>query len=210
LFFCFSMPIGIPRVGFMLIGDEEAFWVDLYNRLYRDRILFLGADLDDELANQLIGLIQFLTIEDPTLDLNMFINSMGGSLVSGLGVFDTMRYMKSRMFTICIGTASSTASFLLCAGDRRFCFEHARMMIHQPQGGLRGQSLDLNEEATQVDIVRFRVCSLYSRITGNSRLLISDDMDRDCFMSPEESIDYGLIDNVLKSVEELEVFRQTY
>jgi ATP-dependent Clp protease, protease subunit len=197
------MPLGVPRVPFELFGEEQAFWVDLYNRLYRDRLLFLGADLDDELSNQLVGLIQYLHRENPKMDLTMYINSMGGSLIAGLSIFDMIRSIKARMFTVCIGYASSTASFLLCSGDVRFCFPNSVMMIHQPIGGISGQSRDLDVESHQVDILRYRVSCIYSKITGNKRSLIADDMDRDCFMSPEESIDYGLIDKVLKEIKEL-------
>ena len=134
------MPIGIPRVPYRLPGESHAQWVDLYNRLYRDRVLFLGSDLDDELANQMIGILAYLNIENPNERIFLYINSMGGAVMAGVGVFDTMQYVQPPVSTICIGLAASMASFVLAGGDRgnRVILPHGRVMLHQPAAGAEG------------------------------------------------------------------------
>lgn len=130
------MPIGVPKVEYRLPGEPEADWLDLYNCLYRERMLFLCQDLGDEVANQLISLMLYLNTEDPSLPFFMYINSLGGSVTCGIGVFDIMRYLHSGITTICMGTASSMASFVLAGGTygRRLSLPHGRIMIHQPEG----------------------------------------------------------------------------
>jgi len=147
--------------------------------------------------------MQFLNQENPLLDQHLYINSMGGSLLSGLAVYDTMRSIAPRMFTTCIGHASSMASFLLCSADYRFALKNSQMMIHQPATGLEGQALDIGLESGQVTILRTKVCGIYSKVTGQSKFLINDDMDRDAFMSAPESVKYGLIDSVIDNTIDL-------
>ena len=192
------MPIGVPKVGFLLNGEEDAHWVDLYNRLYRDRILFMGSNLDDELANQLIGIMQYLYRENPRIEQNLYINSMGGGLLAGLAIFDNMRTISPKIIATCVGHASSMASCILCASDVRLALRHSQMMIHQPSTGLEGQALDINLESNQVAILRTKVCIFYSRMTGKNKCIITEDMDRDAFMSAKKSKEYGLIDQIIK------------
>ena len=136
------MPIGVPKVPFRLPGEPSAQWVDLYNRLYRERVLFLCQELDDELANQLVGIMVFLTAEDNSKGLYIYINSPGGSVTSGIAVYDGMNYATIDITTICVGTAASMASFVLAGGEKgkRIALPHSRIMIHQPEGGNQGQA----------------------------------------------------------------------
>nr|YP_010733664.1 clp protease proteolytic subunit [Gayralia brasiliensis]YP_010733738.1 clp protease proteolytic subunit [Monostroma nitidum]WEG92935.1 clp protease proteolytic subunit [Gayralia brasiliensis]WEG93009.1 clp protease proteolytic subunit [Monostroma nitidum] len=201
------MPIGVPKVPYRLPGDESAQWVDLYNRLYRERILFLCQDLDDELANQLIGIMLYLNAEDKSKGIYVYINSPGGSVTCGVGVFDAMNYIKSDVTTICVGTAASMASFVLAGGrkNKRLALPHSRIMIHQPEGGSQGQASVVLSESEEVLRIRDQVAQIYSQRTGQTISRISRDMNRDQFMSAREAKDYGLVDHIASSVnQELE------
>ena len=136
------MPIGVPKVPYRLPGDESAQWLDLYNRLYRERVLFLCQALDDELANQLIGIMLYLNAEESSKEVYVYINSPGGSVTCGVGVSDAMNYIKSDVTTMCVGTSASMASFVLTGGTRgkRLALPNSRIMIHQPEGGSQGQA----------------------------------------------------------------------
>jgi len=192
------MPIGVPKVPFRLPGDSSAQWVDLYNRLYRERVLFLCQELEDELSNQLIGIMLYLNAEESTKGIYIYINSPGGSVTCGIAVYDAMHYIDSNVTTICVGTAASMASFILAGGDRgkRIALPNARIMIHQPEGGSQGQASEVLSESEEVMRIRRQVGRVYAERTGQPLSRISRDMDRDQFMSAREAKDYGLVDQV--------------
>ncbi len=201
------MPIGIPRVAYRLPGEPSAQWVDLYNRMYRDRVLFLGSDLDDELGNQIIGILSYLNIENPHDRIFLYINSMGGAVMCGLGVFDAIQYVEPPVSTICIGVAASMASFVLCGGQRgnRICLPHSRVMLHQPSAGSEGQSTDILSDINEVRRLRMCVCELYADITKMPVEMISSDLNRDNFYTPDQAKAYGIVDNVITHFSELNV-----
>lgn len=192
------MPIGVPKVPFRLPGEPDAQWVDLYNRLYRERVLFLCQDLNDELANQLIGVMLYLNAEESSKDLYIYINSPGGSVTCGIAVYDILNYIQVEVITLCVGTAASMASFILTGGSRgkRIAFPHSRIMIHQPEGGSQGQASEIVSESEEVVRIRRQVGKIYSSRTGQSLARISKDMDRDQFMSAREAKEYGLVDHL--------------
>ena len=192
------MPIGVPKVAYRLPGEPAPQWIDLYNRLYRERVLFLGSDLDDELANQLVGIMLYLSAEDESKRLYIYINSPGGSVTCGIAVYDAMQHVSADVTTICVGIAASMASFVLAGGERghRLALAHARIMIHQPQGGSQGQASEVTAEAEEVMRIRRQVGQIYAERTGQSLTTIARDMDRDRFMSGREAKVYGLVDQV--------------
>nr|YP_009472707.1 clp protease proteolytic subunit [Codium arenicola]ARO74369.1 clp protease proteolytic subunit [Codium arenicola] len=192
------MPIGVPKVPFRLPGEPSAQWIDLYNRLYRERVLFLCQDLDDELANQLIGIMLYLNAEEKTKDLYLYINSPGGSVTCGIAVYDIMNYIKSDVITLCVGTAASMASFILVGGTigKRIAFPHSRIMIHQPEGGSQGQASEVLSESEEISRIRRQIGQIYAERTKQSLSQISRDLDRDQFLSASESKLYGLIDHL--------------
>ena len=198
------MPIGVPKVEYRLPGEPEADWIDLYNCLYRERMLFLCQDLGDEVANQLISLMLYLNAEDPSQPFFMYINSLGGSVTCGIGVYDIMRYLESGITTICMGTASSMASFVLAGGTygRRLSLPHGRIMIHQPEGGSDGQASEILSESSEVNRIRQQIGLIYANRTQQSIERIARDMDRDQFMSADEAKSYGLIDFVARTATE--------
>jgi ATP-dependent Clp protease, protease subunit len=199
------MPIGVPKVPYRLPGDEDAQWVDLYNRLYRERVLFLCHDLEDELANQLIGIIIYLSAEDETFDMFLYINSPGGSALCGIGVYDAINYAEAKVFTICAGTAASMASFVLAGGERgdRIALPHARVMMHQPEGGNKGQAIEIYSEVDEVRRIRRQIGLLYSERTGQPVNKVSLDLDRDVFLSAYGAKNYGIVDKVVVNITEL-------
>jgi ATP-dependent Clp protease, protease subunit len=192
------MPIGVPKVPFRLPGEPSAQWVDLFNRLYRERLLFLCQDLDDEVSNQLIGIMLYLNAEEKFKDIYIFINSLGGSVTCGIAVYDVMNFVEADVSTICVGTAASMASFVLAGGQRgkRVALPHSRIMIHQPEGGGQGQASEVLSESEEVMRLRRQVGRIYAERTNQSLNRISRDMDRDQFMSAREAKDYGLVDQV--------------
>lgn len=198
------MPIGVPKVEYRLPGEPEADWIDLYNCLYRERMLFLCQDLGDEVANQLISLMLYLNAEDPSQPFFMYINSLGGSVTCGIGVYDIMRYLESGITTICMGTASSMASFVLAGGTygRRLSLPNGRIMIHQPEGGSDGQASEILSESSEVSRIRRQIGLIYATRTQQSIERIARDMDRDQFMSADEAKSYGLIDFVARTSNE--------
>lgn len=191
------MPLGVPKVPYRLPGEPAPQWVDLFNRMYRERLLFMGQALDDELSNQLIGIMLFLNAEDPNKGFFMYINSPGGAVVCGLGVYDMVQLM-ANMTTICIGVAASMASLVLTGGTRgqRLALPHARVMIHQPEGGSRGQASEVIYENGQVERLRNQIIDLYAERTGQSRETITLDLNRDLFMTARQARAYGLVDAV--------------
>ncbi|BAC08624.1 ATP-dependent Clp protease proteolytic subunit [Thermosynechococcus vestitus] len=194
------MPIGVPKVPYRLPGEPYTQWIDIYNRLYRERIIFLGKEVDDEIANQIVAVMLYLDSEDPGKDIMLYINSPGGSVTAGMAIYDTMQHIKSDVVTICVGLAASMGSFLLAAGTKgkRLALPHSRIMIHQPSGGTRGQATDIEIEAREILRVRRQLNELYAYHTGQPLEKIERDMDRDFFMSAEEAKNYGLIDRVIE------------
>ena len=192
------MPIGVPKVPFRMPGEPTAQWVDLFNRLSRDRVLFLCSELKDELANQLIGIMLFLNAEEEKKEIYLYINSPGGSITCGIAVYDSMNFIDADVTTICVGTAASVASFVLAGGSigKRIAFPNSRIMIHQPEGGSQGQASEIVFEASEVSRIRREVAKAYAERTGQNLARISRDMDRDQYMSAREAKDYGLVDQV--------------
>ena len=193
------MPIGVPKVPYKMPGGYDTQWINIYDRLYRERIIFLGRDVDDEIANQIIAVMLYLDSEDAGKDIILYINSPGGSVSAGMAIFDTMQHIKSDVVTICVGLAASMGSFLLAAGakGKRLALPHSRIMIHQPSGGTRGQATDIQIEAKEILRLRHQLNGIYAKNTGKPIEKIEKDMDRDYFMSAEEAKEYGLIDRVI-------------
>ena len=194
------MPIGIPKVPYQLPGSPYSDWIDIYNRLYRERIIFLGKEVDDEITNQIIAVMLYLDSEDNNKDIYLYINSPGGSVTAGMAIYDTMQHIKSDVVTICVGLAASMGSFLLMAGKqgKRLALPHSRIMIHQPSGGVRGQATDIEIEAREILRIRRQLNQIYADKTGQSVEKIEKDIDRDFFMSAQEAKEYGLIDRVIE------------
>ncbi|NOT21970.1 MAG: ATP-dependent Clp endopeptidase proteolytic subunit ClpP [Nitrospiraceae bacterium] len=176
---------------------ERAY--DIYSRLLKDRIIFLGAPIDDVFANLIIAQLLFLEAEDPEKDINLYVNSPGGSVTAGLGIYDTMQYVKPPINTICLGQAASMGAFLLTAGTKgkRFALPNARVMIHQPMGGFQGQATEIDIHAREILKIRERLNEIMAKHTGQPLEKISQDTERDYFMSAEEAKRYGLIDEVI-------------
>nr|YP_008474588.1 Clp protease proteolytic subunit [Marsilea crenata]AGI51474.1 Clp protease proteolytic subunit [Marsilea crenata] len=193
------MPIGVPKVPFRLPGEEDAVWVDVYNRLYRERLLFLGQQVDDEIANQLIGIMMYLNGEDEGKDMFLYINSPGGSVLAGISIYDAMQFVVPDVHTICMGLAASMGSFILTGGEitRRIALPHARVMIHQPASSYYdGQAGECVMEAEEVLKLRDCITRVYAQRTGKPLWMISEDTERDVFLSAEEAQSYGIVDFV--------------
>lgn len=193
------MPIGVPKVPFRIPGEEDASWIDVYNRLYRDRLLFLGQDVDDEIANQLIGIMIYLNGENQSKDMYMYINSPGGAVLAGISVYDAMQFVVPDVHTICMGLAASMGSFILTGGEisKRLALPHARVMIHQPASSFyEGQAGECMIEAEEVLKLKDCVTKVYMQRTGKPMAVISEDMERDVFMSAKEAQAYGIVDLV--------------
>nr|YP_009735938.1 clp protease proteolytic subunit [Carya hunanensis]YP_010511052.1 clp protease proteolytic subunit [Carya dabieshanensis]QBG40527.1 clp protease proteolytic subunit [Carya kweichowensis]QBG40705.1 clp protease proteolytic subunit [Carya hunanensis]UQJ77764.1 clp protease proteolytic subunit [Carya dabieshanensis]UQJ78723.1 clp protease proteolytic subunit [Carya hunanensis]WKF52285.1 clp protease proteolytic subunit [Carya hunanensis] len=193
------MPIGVPKVPFRSPGEEDASWVDV-NRLYRERLLFLGQEVDSEISNQLIGLMVYLSIEDDTKDLYLFINSPGGWVIPGVAIYDTMQFVGPDVQTICMGLAASMGSFILVGGEitKRLAFPHARrVMIHQPASSFyEAQTGEFIQEAEELLKLRETITRVYIQRTGKPLWVVSEDMERDVFMSATEAQAHGIVDLV--------------
>ena len=174
---------------------------DIYSRLLEDRIIFLGTEVNDHVANSVMAQLLFLDKSGHTQDIKMYINSPGGSVTAGLAIYDTMQYVKPDVSTICFGIAMSMGSLLLCGGaaGKRLALPNARILIHQPSGGFQGQATDIEIHAREAIATRERVDRIYAKHTGKSEEQVHDDMDRDRFFSAEEAADYGLIDRIMES-----------
>lgn len=194
------MPLGVPKVAYRIPGASNAEWVDIYNRLYRERIIFLGREIDDKLANEIIGILLYLDSEDNNKPIYLYINSAGGSVISGLSIYDTMQHIKSPVITINVGLAASMASFLLAAGEKgkRIALPHSRVMIHQAMGGAQGQAEDIKVEAQQILQIHENIVRMYSKMTGKETEVIRKDLMRDNFMSAEQAKEYGIVDKVIE------------
>ncbi|GIP18225.1 ATP-dependent Clp protease proteolytic subunit 2 [Paenibacillus montaniterrae] len=175
---------------------------DIYSRLLKDRIIFVGAAIDDTLANSIVAQLLFLQAEDPEKDIHMYINSPGGSTSAGFAIFDTMQHIKPQVVTICTGFAASFASLLLLAGakGKRFALPNSEIMIHQPHGGAQGQASDIAISARRILQIREKIVQISAERTGQPADKIEKDMDRDYFMSAEEALAYGIIDKVITMV----------
>ncbi|MEC4807257.1 MAG: ATP-dependent Clp protease proteolytic subunit [Jaaginema sp. PMC 1079.18] len=198
------MPIGVPKVPYRLPGQPYSDWIDIYNRLYRERIIFLGRGINDGLANQIIAVMLYLDSEDPGKPIYLYINSPGGSVTAGMAIYDTMQHIKSEVVTICVGLAASMGAFLLTAGTKgkRLALPHSRIMIHQPLGGIQGrrQASDIEIEAREILRIKNQLNGIMAQRTGQTIEKIEKDTDRDYFMSAEEAVAYGLIDKVIENV----------
>ena len=178
--------------------SERAY--DIYSRLLKDRIIFLGTEIDDNVANATVAQLLFLEAEDPEKDIIMYINSPGGVVTAGMAIYDTMNYIKPDIQTVCIGQAASMGALLLSAGakGKRFALEHSRIMIHQPLGGARGQATDIEIQAKEILRMKEMLSQILANATGKSINEILKDTERDNYMSAQEAVKYGLIDQVFK------------
>jgi ATP-dependent Clp protease, protease subunit len=178
---------------------ERAY--DIYSRLLKDRIVFLGHQVTDEVANLITAQLLFLESEDPEKEINFYINSPGGSVTAGLAIYDTMQFIKPPVSTLCLGQAASMGALLLLAGQkgRRYALPHSRIMIHQPLGGAQGQATDIDIQAREILRVREELNGIIVRHTGQQLKKIEKDTDRDMFLTPEQAVEYGLIDEVIVS-----------
>jgi len=187
----------VPIVVEQSHRGERAY--DIYSRLLKDRIIFLGTGIDDDVANLVIAQMLFLESEDPEKDINVYINSPGGTISAGLAIYDTMQYVRSDVSTICMGQATSMGALLLTAGQKgkRFCLPHARVMIHQPLGGASGQASDIEIQAREILRLKQTLNEILARHTGKDFETIARDTDRDFFMSAAAAVEYGLVDEVV-------------
>jgi len=189
----------VPIVVEQTPRGERAF--DIFSRLLKERIIFLPTYIEDELANLVIAQMLFLEAEDPDKDLFLYINSPGGSVTAGMAIYDTMQYVKPHISTICMGQAASMGALLLAAGTKgkRFALPHARIMIHQPLGGVQGQATDIDIQAKEILRVRDELNRIFVHHTGQTLEQIQRDTDRDFFMTPEQARAYGIVDEVISS-----------
>ncbi len=187
----------IPMVIEQTNRGERAY--DIYSRLLKDRIIFIGTAIDDNVANLLIAQLLFLEAEDPEKDINLYINSPGGLVTAGLAIYDTMQYVKPSIATICVGQAASMGSILLAAGTKgkRYALPNVRVMIHQPSGGFQGQATDIGIQAEEIIKIRRRLDEVLAKHTGQTLDKVHRDSERDMFLSAEEAKIYGLIDEVI-------------
>jgi len=187
------IPIVVEQTG----RGERAF--DIYSRLLKERIIFLGGGIDDQVANLIIAQLLFLEAEDPDKDIHLYINSPGGVVTSGMAIFDTMRYIKAPVSTICVGQAASMGAFLLAAGEKgkRFSLAHSRIMIHQPLGGFQGQATDIHIHAKEILRMKDELNTMLAEMTGQDVEKVATDTERDYFLSADDAREYGLIDAIV-------------
>jgi len=193
------MSILVPMVIEQTSRGERSY--DIYSRLLKDRIVFLGSEIDDHVANLIIAQLLFLEAEDPKKDVRLYINSPGGSVTAGLAIYDTMQYIACDVSTTCLGMAASMGAFLLAAGTKgkRFALPNSEIMIHQPMGGARGQATDVEIHARQILKMKDNLNRILAERTGQDLKKIAADTDRDYFMSADEACEYGLVDQVVAS-----------
>ena len=184
---------------------ERAY--DIYSRLLKDRIIFMGEQVTDDMANIIIAQFLFLESEDPDKDINLYINSPGGSITAGLAIYDTMQYVKSDITTICTGQASSMAALLLAAGSKgkRFALPHSRIMIHQPMGATQGQATDIDIQAKEIIRLKKALNEILALHTGQDKKKVGSDSERDFFMSGQEALEYGIVDRVITKREMINI-----
>ncbi len=199
-----DLPISGPGVLPTVIEQsgrgERSF--DIYSRLLRERIIFLGSEVNDQVADALVAQMLFLEAEDPEKDIQLYINSPGGSVTAGLAIYDTMQQVNPDIVTICYGLAASMGAFLLAGGarEKRLALPNSRIMIHQPLGGAQGQAVEIEIQAKEILFLKDTLNKLLSEHTGQSLERISEDTDRDHFLSPQEAVEYGLIDKVVSTL----------
>ena len=195
-----SGPGILPTVIEQSGRGDRAF--DIYSRLLRERIVFLGTEVNDQVADALVAQMLFLEAEDPDKDIQIYINSPGGSVTAGLAIYDTMQQITPNVITICYGLAASMGAFLLSGGakGKRLALPNSRIMIHQPLGGAQGQAIDIEIQAKEILFLKKTLNQLFSEHTGQSLEKISEDTERDHFLSPQEAVEYGLIDQVVTSL----------
>ncbi len=189
----------VPMVVEQTSRGERSY--DIYSRLLKERVIFLVGQVEDHMANLIVAQMLFLESENPDKDIHLYINSPGGSVTAGMAIYDTMRFIKPNVSTMCIGQAASMGSFLLSAGEKgkRFALPNSRVMIHQPLGGFQGQASDIQIHAQEIMQIKGRLNKALAEHTGQTLKVIEKDTDRDNFMSAQEACDYGLIDTVLKN-----------
>jgi len=189
----------IPMVVETTSRGERAF--DIYSRLLKDRIIFIGTPIDDQIANLVMAQMLYLESEDPERDISVYINSPGGAVSAGLAIYDTMQYIKPRVSTFCMGLAASFGCVLLAGGEKglRFSLPNTRIMMHQPSGGFQGQASDIQIQAQEILRLRRTIDQILAQHTGKPVDQITRDSDRDFYMSPEEALEYGLIDHILSN-----------
>ncbi len=190
-----QVPIVIEQTG----RGERAY--DIYSRLLKDRIVFLGTEITDDVANLIIAQLLFLEAEDPEKEVSFYLNSPGGVLTAGLAIYDTMQFIRPSVSTFCLGEVASASAMLMAAGRKgqRYALPHSRLMIHQPLGGAEGQATDLDIQAREILRQRAEVNDILAKHTGQNLRRIEKDTERDFFMSPEQAVEYGLIDEVIVS-----------
>jgi ATP-dependent Clp protease, protease subunit len=190
----------VPMVVEQDARGERAY--DIYSRLLKDRIIFLGTPINDMVANSIIAQLLFLTAQDPDKDISIYINSPGGSITSGMAIYDTMQFIKPDVSTICIGMCASMGAFLLAAGakGKRYCLPNSEVMIHQPLGGAEGQASDIEIRAKRILKMRDKLNTILAERTGQPFDKIERDTDRDYFMSAEEALQYGIVDKVIEKL----------
>ena len=188
----------VPYVIEQTSRGERSY--DIYSRLLKDRIIFLGEEINDAVASIVVAQLLFLESEDPSKDIHLYINSPGGSVTAGMAIYDTMNYIKPDVQTVCIGQAASMGALLLSAGakGKRFALEHSRIMIHQPLGGARGQATDIEIQAKEILRMKEMLSQILANVSGKSVEEILRDTERDNYMSAQEAVEYGLIDQVFK------------
>ncbi len=188
----------VPMVVEQTSRGERAY--DIYSRLLKERVIFLVGPVDDNVANLIVAQLLYLESENPDKDINLYINSPGGSVTSGLAIYDTIQFIKPNVSTMCVGQAASMGALLLAGGEKgkRYCLPHSRVMIHQPLGGFQGQASDIDIHAREILQARERLNKIFSEHTGQSLDTIKNDTERDNFMSADEAKKYGLIDEVLE------------
>ncbi|MBP5977426.1 ATP-dependent Clp protease proteolytic subunit [Brasilonema sp. CT11] len=190
----------MPRVPFRFPGEPYTQWINLYERLALERIIFLSGEVSDGMANAIIARLLYMDSEDPSKDISIYINSPGGSVTAGLAIYDTMMHIKANVVTICVGMAASMGSFLLAAGTKgkRLALPNTRILIHQPLGGAQGQATDIEIEAREILRMRQQLNEMLATRTGQPIEKIQKDTDRDFWMSAQEAKEYGLIDRVIE------------
>ncbi|MUT66458.1 ATP-dependent Clp endopeptidase proteolytic subunit ClpP [Paenibacillus sp. NEAU-GSW1] len=194
------MSMYMPYVVEQTKNGERSY--DIYSRLLKDRIVFLGSAIDDQTANSIMAQLLFLAAEDPDKDISLFINSPGGSTTAGFAIYDTMQYIKPQVHTICVGMAASFAAILLLSGAKghRYALPNSEVMIHQPHGGAQGQASDIAISAKRIVDTRTRLNQIVSERTGQPLEKVEKDMDRDTFLTAEDALAYGMIDKIITSV----------
>lgn len=194
------MPIGVPRVPYRLPGEPYSQWISLDDRLYQERIIFIGEPIDDAMANTVVGVMLYLNSQDQKKDIIMYINSPGGSVTAGMAIYDTMNHVKPDIVTVCVGQAASMGAILLAAGTKgkRFALPHTRIMIHQPSGGVQGQASDIEIRARETLRVKRKLNQILAETTSQPLEKIERDVERDFYLSAEDAHAYGIVDRVIE------------